>query len=267
MSASYPPLVDILDGMEVSTEQGAQTARAIVRELSRLHGYVKEGELGKLAETLDSLAELSKELDETLADVREKFPFDPATYLSSGAYLRELTVALEAAGVPVFEEDGNLLCSPSVVRVVPREVAIDIDGQRERRLDPRIVVTTLVAHRRQSPRYRPERFLNSIRQSYDLLVANNPGRPDAVVRLVDIWTVLTLLPGQAKEYTQHDFTRDLYHLDTSGTTTTLQSTRQLRWCASTGIRSSGVLSVVGTDGRTRRSWGVSFVEPQTSQES
>jgi hypothetical protein len=98
-------------------------------------------------------------------------------------------------------------------------------------------------------------------------VANNPGRPDAVVRLLDIWNVLTLLPGQAREYTQHDFTRDLYHLDMSGITTTLQSTRQLRWCASTGIRSSGVLSVVGTDGRTRRYWGVSFVEPQSSQES
>lgn len=262
MSASYPPLVDILDGMEVATEQGTQTARAVVRELNRLHGYVKEGELGKFAETLDSLAELSKELDETLSAVRGRFPFDPTTYLASGAYLRELGAALEAAGVSVFEEDGNLLCSPSVVRVVPRDVAIDIDGQRERRLDPRTVVSTLVAHQRQAPRYRPERFLNSLRQSYDLIVTKNSGRTDAVVRLVDIWSVLTLLPGQAKEYTQHDFTRDLYHLDSSGITTTLQSERHLRWCASTGIRSSGVLGVVGTDGRPRRYWGVSFVEPQ-----
>lgn len=261
MSAAYPPLVDILDGMDVSTEQGTQTARAVVRELNRLHGYVKEGELGKLAETLDSLAELSKELDQTLATVRERFRFDPTAYLASGAYLRELQTALEAAGVSVFEEDGRLLCAPSVVRVVPGEAAIDIDGQRERRLDPRTVVSTLVAHQRQPPRYRPESFLNSIRQSYDLIVAQNPGRTGAVIRLVDIWDVLTLLPGQAKEYTKHDFTRDLYHLDSSGLTTTLQSRRTMRWCASSGIRSSGVLGTVGTDGRPRQYWGVSFVEP------
>lgn len=248
--------------MESATEQGTQTARAVVRELNRLHGYVKEGELGKFAETLDALAALSKELDETLTDVRERFPIDPSAYLASGAYLRELSETLDAAGVPVFEEDGRLLCSPSVVRAVPRDVAIDIDGQRERRLDPRAVAATLVEHNKQGPRFRPERFLNTLRQAYDLIVTRNAGRTDAVVRLADIWDVLTLLPGQAKEYTQHDFARDLYHLDCSGTTSTLQSERQLRWCASTGIRGSGVLSVVGTDGRPRQYWGVSFVAPQ-----
>jgi hypothetical protein len=261
MSASYPPLVDILDGMAAATEHGTQAARAVTRELNRLQGQVKEGELGKLAETLDSLAAAGKQLDEALVELRDGLPFDPVAYLASGAFTGELRTALENAGIPVSEEDGSLLCSPSVVRIIPREAAIDIDGQRDRRLDPRIVVATLAALRRQGPRYRPERFLNSLRQAYDLIVTKDSSRPDAVVRLVDIWGVLTLLPGQDKEYTQRDFARDLYHLDASGITTTLQSTRQLRWCASTGIRGSGVLGVVGTDGRTRRYWGVSFVEP------
>jgi hypothetical protein len=257
MSASYPPLVEILDGMAGATERGTQTARAVVRELNQLQSQVKEGELGKLAATLDSLTALGKEIAENLTELREKLPFDPATYLSSGAYLTELRAALETAGVPVVEESGTLLCSPSIIRIVPRDVAIEIDGQRDRRLDPRAVAGSVIAQQRRGPRYRPERFLNSLRQSYDLVVT---GRPDEVVRLVDIWSALTLLPGQDKEYTQQDFARDLYYLDVSGVTTTLQSTRQLRWCASTGIRSSGVLSVVGTDGRPRRYWGVSFVE-------
>lgn len=260
MSATYPPLAEILDGMAGASERGTQTARAVVRELNRLQGQVKEGELGKLTETLDSLTDLGKEIAESLTELREKLPFDPATYLTSGAYLTELRTALETAGVTVVEESGTLLCSPSIIRVVPRDVAIEIDGQRDRRLDPRTVAAAVVAQQREGPRYRPERFLNSLRQSYDLVVTKDGGRSDAVVRLVDIWSALTLLPGQDKEYTQQDFARDLYYLDVSGVTTTLQSTRQLRWCASTGIRTSGVLSVVGTDGRPRRYWGVSFVE-------
>jgi hypothetical protein len=139
MSASYPPLVEILDGMAGATERGTQTARAVVRELNQLQGQVKEGELGKLAATLDSLTALGKEIAENLTELREKLPFDPATYLSSGAYLTELRAALETAGVPVVEESGALLCAPSIIRILPRDVAIEIDGQRDRRLDPRTV--------------------------------------------------------------------------------------------------------------------------------
>lgn len=261
MSISYPPLVEILDGMAAATDEGTQAARAVIRELNRLQGQVKEGELGKLAETLSTLTKLGKELGETLTDLPAKLPFDPATYLASGAYLDEVRAALEAAGVTVATEDGTLLCSPSIIRVAPREVAIDIDGTRVRALDPRTVAANIIARQRQGSKYRPERFLNSLRQSYDLVVAKDSERQDAVVRLVDIWQVLTLLPGQQKEYTQQDFARDLYYLDASGVAATLQSSRQLRWCASSGIRGSGVLCVVGTDGRLRRYWGVSFVEP------
>ncbi|ONI76173.1 hypothetical protein ALI144C_36475 [Actinosynnema sp. ALI-1.44] len=247
--------------MAAAAERGNETGRAVIRELNRLHGLAKEGELGKLAQSLDELAELGVKLDRTLTELRDKLPFDPAAYLASGAYLAELRAALEAADLPFVEEDGSLLCSPSVIRILPRQVAVEIDGQRDRRLNPRTLVETIAAHRRKEPRYQPERFLNSVRQSYDLIVTKNAGRTDAVTRLVDIWQVLTLLPGQDKEYTLQDFARDLYHLDASGTVTTLQSTRQLRWCGSTGIRSSGVLCVVGADGRPRKYWGVSFVEP------
>jgi hypothetical protein len=261
MSISYPPLVEILDGMAAATEEGNQAARAVIRELNRLQGQVKEGELGKLAETLNTLTDLGKQLGESLTELAAKLPFDPATYLASGAYLDEVRAALEAQGVTVVAEENTLLCSPSIIRAVPREVAIDIDGTRERRLDPRTVTANVIARQRQGSKYRPERFLNSLRQSYDLVVAKESERPDAVIRLVDIWQVLTLLPGQQKEYTQQDFARDLYHLDASGVTTSLQSARQLRWCASSGIRNSGVLCVVGADGRLCRYWGVSFVEP------
>ena len=41
-----------------------------------------------------------------------------------------------------------------------------------------------------------------------------------VIKLLDIYQLLTLLPGQSKEYTKEEFARDIYLLDKSGITTT-----------------------------------------------
>jgi hypothetical protein len=69
--------------------------------------------------------------------------------------------------------------------------------------------------------------------------------------------VLTLLPGQAKEYTRPEFARDLYLLDQSGIRQTKDG-RMLRWHASSGTRSAGVLTTVARTGQQQRYWGVSF---------
>jgi hypothetical protein len=82
-------------------------------------------------------------------------------------------------------------------------------------------------------------------------------KPDAVVRLVDIWSVLTLLPGQAKEYTRPEFARDLYLLDQSSERVT-KAGRALRWHASSCTRTAGVLTTVARTGQQQRYWGVSF---------
>jgi hypothetical protein len=77
-----------------------------------------------------------------------------------------------------------------------------------------------------------------------------------------VWSILTLLPGQAREYTKQEFARDLYLLDQSGVTSTPRSGRQLRWSASTGTKGSGVLTTVARSGQQQRYWGVSFTADQ-----
>ena len=74
---------------------------------------------------------------------------------------------------------------------------------------------------------------------------------------MDIYRLLTLLPGQAREYTRPEFARDLYLLDSSGLTETRDG-RGLRWHASTGTRGAGVLTTVAKTGQQQRYWGVSF---------
>ena len=77
------------------------------------------------------------------------------------------------------------------------------------------------------------------------------------MRLVDVYAVLTLLPGSNREYTKAEFARDLYLLDQSGVTTTRDG-RQLRLPASALTRSAGVLVTVARSGQEKLYAGVSF---------
>ena len=82
-----------------------------------------------------------------------------------------------------------------------------------------------------------------------------------VVRLVDVYAVLTLLPGQTRDYTRAEFARDLYLLDQSGEERTGSDGRRLRWAASSGTRQAGVLTTVARSGQQQRYWGIAFESP------
>src|SRR5437879_1747459 len=56
-------------------------------------------------------------------------------------------------------------------------------------------------------------------------------------RLVDIYGLLTLLPGQTREYSRQEFARDIYLLDRSGLTVT-RDEQVVSFPASTGTRPS-----------------------------
>jgi hypothetical protein len=84
-----------------------------------------------------------------------------------------------------------------------------------------------------------------------------------VVRLLDVYGVLTLLPGQSRDYSKAEFARDLYLLDQSGQNVVGSSGRRLRWAASSGTRGSGVLTTVARSGQQQRYWGIAFEEPTT----
>ena len=132
-----------------------------------------------------------------------------------------------------------------------------IDRRRVRGLRPSVVVAQLERAQDAGPRFRPEPFLASLLAGYDLVVARQGKTAGAVVRLIDVYSVLTLLPGQSREYTKPEFTRDLYLPDQSGMTEFGSAGRKLRWAASTGTRLSGVLTTVARSGQ-QRYWGVAF---------
>ncbi len=186
------------------------------------------------------------------------FDLDEAEHLASGAFAKELLAAAQSRGVAIFEEEDRLLCYPSLVRILPGEAAVEIDKVRERRLRPSVLVDVLAATQQRAPRFKPEQFLDSLRAGYELVVAGEQKKADGVVRLVDVWSVLTMLPGQRGQYSKQEFARDLYLLDQSGATSTPRSPRELRWAASTGTKGAGVLVTVARSGQRQYYWGVSF---------
>lgn len=242
---------------EASAEAALKAAAGVVRELKRAKAGAATGQVRDLRRALDSAAALATQLAETARELRTGYDLDESELLSSGGYAKELLAAAADSGVAMFEEDGRLLCYPSVLRLLPAETALEVDHRRERRLRPSVAVEALRRAQQQGPRFKPEPFLGSLCSAYDLEVARASKQRGAVVRLVDVYAVLTLLPGQGRDYSRQEFARDLYLLDQSGNVTTRDG-RELRWSASTGTRGAGVLTTVARSGQQQRYWGIAF---------
>jgi hypothetical protein len=251
---------------ERDAEATLRTATVLVRELKRVLGAARIGQVRDLRKSLAAAGEAAEALAGGTRALADRFDFDEQTYLSSGDYVKELLAEAEARGLSIVEDDDRLLCYPSLLRVVPGDAAVEVDKVRDRRLRPSVLVAALARAQERGARFKAEPFLDSLRSAYELLVSGTDKRPDAVVRLVDIWSVLTLLPGQRGQYSKQEFARDLYLLDQSGVTSTARSPRTLRWAASTGTKGSGTLITVARNGQQQRYWGASFTADPVSGE-
>ncbi len=251
-----------LEAMLAATERAAdstlKSAAAVARELKNAVTDARTGQIRGLRKALAAAQAASVALAEQAQALQDGFDLDEQDYLASGAYTKELLLAAEAKGLKIFEEEDRLLCYPSLLRVLPGDAAVEIDKVRERRIRPSALVDRLARTQQRPVRFKPETFLDSLRAGYELLVASEGKKVDGVVRLVDLWTVLTMFPNQRGQYSKQEFARDLYLLDQSGVTSTSRSPRELRWSASTGTKGAGVLVTVALSGQRQYYWGVSF---------
>ncbi len=243
---------------EADLEAAGRAATDAVRELKRARSAAQTGDIRKLRQSLEAAAAISRKFADEVAATADGYDVDEVQLLTSGAYGRELLAAAAEANLSLFEDDGQLLCYPSLVRVLPADAAVEIDRRRERHIRPSFIVRLLARRQQSAPRFRPEPFLDSLAQAYDAVRALQGKGPGTVIRLIDIYRHLTLLPGKASEYTKSEFARDLYLLDQGGATTVRE--RRLRWAASSGTRQAGVLTTVARTGQQQRYWGIAFEE-------
>lgn len=249
-----------LGAVEARLDAAGRSVAALARELKRGRAAAVTGQVRDLRRSLEGAAAAADRLRAELAELVAGHRLDEEELLASGAYAKQLLAAAAEAGVSMFEDDGQLLCYPSIVRVLPADAALEVDRRRVRGIRPSVVVEQLRRAQQAGPRFRSGPFLASLLTAYDLLLARDGKPGGAVVRLFDVHGVLTLLPGQSREYSRPEFARDLYLLDQSGVTEADGGRRRLRWAASTGTRQAGVLTTVAVSGQQQRYWGIAFEE-------
>ncbi len=243
---------------EAELDAAEKAVGSVRRELKRAKAAAAIGQVRDLRLSLDAASALAAALAAQVDAVAGSYDIDEAELLASGGYTKELLAAAAEAGVAMLEDDDRLLCYPSIVRVLAGELALEIDRRRARGIRPSVVVEQLRRAQQAGPRAKAAPFLASLLGAYDLVVARQRKPSGAVVRLLDVYGVLTLLPGQTREYSKAEFARDLYLLDQSGVREVGTSGRRLRWAASTGTRQSGMLTTVAVTGQQQRYWGVAF---------
>jgi hypothetical protein len=254
-------LESALQQTEADADSSLRSAATTSRALKRLRAVVHDGNLRELRAALAAAQQSVDALQAQVATTLAGWDFDEAAYFSSGAYTEELLAAAGAARLAMYEQDDRLYCFPSLVRVLPVKRSILIDRTRERRLRPSLVVDHLRRLQDRPPRFKPDAFLEALHKAYRALVQRQGAtRLDAapVERLARVYELLTLLPGQTRDYSSHEFARDIYLLDRSGITETRDGF-VVSFPASTATKSaSGVITAITENGQERRYWGIAF---------
>ncbi|MBI3966632.1 MAG: hypothetical protein HY329_13440 [Chloroflexi bacterium] len=247
---------------EADAEATLKAATAVATSLKRFRAAAQAGNLRDLRAAVAAAEQALGALRQQFANAKEGWDFDEDGYFTGGNYARELLETAKSMNVRLFEQDDRLYSYPVLVRVLANERAVLIDKTRERRLRPSVLVARLRDLQKRPARFRPEAFLASLAEAYDALDAAKSGKMDAgqggVVRLLDVYSLLTLLPGQSKEYSRQEFARDVYLLDGSGLSQTRDG-RAFSLPASTGTKqASGTIRVVTEDGSEKVYYGISF---------
>lgn len=138
------------DGLEAAlaaTEERVDAAlgavAAVTRELRKAKTGAARGQVRDLRRALGAAAGRIEEAARATGEATESFDFDEREHLAAGGFVKELLAQASARGVRMFEADGQLLCYPSLVKVLPSDAAVEVDRRRERRLRPSVLVALL----------------------------------------------------------------------------------------------------------------------------
>jgi hypothetical protein len=248
---------------EVDAEAACKAATTALRAMKKIRAAAQVGNLRELRRTLETAEQTISELEQQFATAKGGWNFDEETYLSNGAFVAEILATAADAGVHIYERDERLYCYPSLIRVLPNDRSVVIDKTRERRVRPSVLVQHLHELQNKPVRFKAEAFLESLYDAYAVAVrTRDKDRKDsgAIVPLVEIYNLLTLLPGQAKEYARPEFARDLYLLDESGVNAARDGAAMSLHPARGNEAASKVLHLVTKDGRAKTYYGISFAQ-------
>lgn len=248
---------------EADVVAALKAAASATASLRRIRAAAQVGNLRNLRPAMLAAEQTIAALRQQFSNAKEGWDFDEDAYLASHAFPRELLDVAERMNLRIFEQDDRLYCYPALIRVLPpKDRAVLIDKAREPRLRPTVLINQLKELQGRPVRSKPELFLECLFEAYSTLVAKR-GRglfgDGQVEKLQDVYKLLTLLPGQSREYSRQEFTRDIYVLDRSGVSRT-RGGQVVSFPFNRGPVSS-TFRIPTQDGAEKLYYGVAFSAP------
>ena len=253
-----------------ATERAADSVLQALGDVSRLARQLqRDAKAGNIAAIRRGTARLEESLSlirQQVGNAAQAWPFAPEEELAylQDQYAGELQGEAKKKGLQLFERDGRLIAHPSVVRVLPADRVVEVNRRQTSAIRPSKIMGDLEKLQKSPPRSNPQQFLQSLYDAYLELGGRNTsdqlglGQGGHVVGLARIYNLWTGRPGTRREYSQLDFARDLYNLETSGVRE-VRSGARISFPASTATRGTrGTISFVGPDGEAVQFYGIQF---------
>ncbi len=256
---------------EVIAEQSQVSVRKLLRQIGSLKKAAKLGNIAGIKRCQGNLRNLLEEVESDVSQAVLSWPYtdeDEIQFFEEQFAPLLISTAREM-GFNIYEKDGNLVCPPLIVKILPAQRAVNVNRRKVSQVRPTYLVDVLQKARNKNARHSPNQFLVSLYRIYNILrKSENPsfissgGGP--VYQLNTIYNLMTALPGISRSYDRSDFARDLYILDSKGPQVTRNGAR-VSFPSSTGTRhraKSQLFTFINKDGSSVEYYGIRFSQPE-----
>lgn len=248
---------------EADADAALKTATTAAKCLKKFLAVAQVGNISELRKTIESAEQAIIALNQQFTKAKEGWTFDEETYLSGRAFLSEILEVAGQINLQILEQDDRLYCYPFLIRILTKESSILIDKSREKRLRPSVLVGYLQELQKKPVRFNSKLFLESMYSAYFIAVKTRGKeriKTEPIVLLKEIYDLLTLLPGQSKDYSRQEFTRDLYLLDQNDNRKTKSGLIVNLHTATGREPPSKIFPIVTRDGEVKMYYGISFTQ-------
>jgi hypothetical protein len=266
---SVTDLERAFDEVERAAASTLESAAGLVKQARTLQKAAREGHIARMKRARTDLDASLSGLRQAVADAVESWtlPDEQEERYLADRYSGEFSAVAAKKGLEIHERDGRLISHPSIVRLLPRDRAVRMDGRKISTIRPSYLADLLLKNQKKDSRHKSDAFLESLYAVYsDIVHGESSGRlmPDdwqRVVPLARIYKLLTSLPGAGRDYDRTDFARDLYRLQDGGPIRTRKGAT-VSFPASSGTRQAkrDLFTFVGPDGQDVVYYGIRFTK-------